>query len=253
VPEIGDKFAGMEQAILDNFLPALFDNKICESDKRQALTGLLVKHVGLALPDPTTSAESNHEVSTLVCSHLLAAFRGVEPFQSEEHASIRCTVLAELAKRKKTHFDKTLASLLAGLSCDACRTIWRGKERGLWLTTLPSTVNGMELLAQEFLDQLLLRYARSPGDLPSHCDGCGQTFSVQHAMTCKTGGLVIIRHNEIADKLANLTSKALTPSAIHNEPSIYPYGCAAAKVPAEEARRASKSLVNRPKSSSLML
>jgi hypothetical protein len=162
VPEIGDKFAGVERAISDDFLPALFDDKICESDKRRALAGLPVKHVGLALPDPTTSAESNHEASTLVCSHLLAAFRGVEPFQSEEHASVRRTVLAELTKRKKAQFDETLAALLSGLSCDARRTIRRGKETGLWLTTLPSTVNGTELSAQEFRYQLLLRYARSP-------------------------------------------------------------------------------------------
>jgi hypothetical protein len=64
------------------------------------------------------------------------------------------------------------------------------------------------------------------------------------------GGLVIIRHNEIADELANLASKALTPSAVRDEPSIYPHGRAAAKVPAEETRKTSKSPVNRPKSSS---
>jgi hypothetical protein len=63
---------------------------------------------------------------------------------------------------------------------------------------------------------------------------------------CKTGGLVIIRHNEIADELADLASKALTPSAVRDKPSIYHHGRAAAKVPAEETRKASKSPVNRP-------
>jgi hypothetical protein len=146
--------------------------------------------------------------------------------------------------------DKTLDSILTELPCDSQRTIRRGKETGLWLTTLPSTVNGTELSAQEFRDQLLIRYARSPGDLPSHCDGCGQTFSVQNAMTCKNGGLVIIRHNEIGDELADIATKALTPSAVRDEPAKYPHGRATDKVPAKEAKKADKSPVNRPKSSS---
>jgi hypothetical protein len=37
--------------------------------------------------------------------------------------------------------------------------------------------------AREFRDALLfLRYGRSPGDLPSHCDGCGQKFTIQHML-----------------------------------------------------------------------
>jgi hypothetical protein len=75
--------------------------------------------------------------------------------------------------------------------------------------------------AQEFRDAFLLCYGRSPGDLPSHCDGCGQKFSVQHALECKKGGNVILRHNEIRDELADLAAKAIIPSAIRNEPLIH--------------------------------
>ena len=79
-------------------------------------------------------------------------------------------------------------------------------------------------------------------------NGCGQAFSVQHAMTCKKGGLVIIRHNEIGDELADIASKALTPSAVRDEPSIYPHGRAADHVTAQEAPSAGKSPISRPKS-----
>jgi hypothetical protein len=86
----------------------------------------------------------------------------------------------------------------------------------------PSTVNGTELSAQEFRDALLLRYARGgPPDLPSTCDGgCNQKFSVRHALESKKGGLVISRHNEIRDELSDLASKALSPSAVRDEPKI---------------------------------
>ncbi len=80
------------------------------------------------------------------------------------------------------------------------------------------------------------------------CDGCSQAFSIQHAMMCKKGGLVIIYHNKIGDELA---TKALTLSAICNKPAIYPHGCTTDKVITMDAKNAAgKSPVNHPKASS---
>ncbi len=58
---------------------------------------------------------------------------------------------------------------------------------------------------------------RSPTDLQSHCDGCGQKCSIRHALGCKKGSLVISCHNKIQDKLSDLASKALIPSAVCDE------------------------------------
>lgn len=46
-----------------------------------------------------------------------------------------------------------------------------------------------------------LRYGRSIVRMPPLCDGCGGELSVQHALDCRKGGLVIHRHNEIRDSL----------------------------------------------------
>jgi len=46
----------------------------------------------------------------------------------------------------------------------------------------------------------------SPPDLPSHCDGCGHPFTVQHGLACSLGGLVLARHNELRDELADLAA-----------------------------------------------
>ena len=107
------------------------------------------------------------------------------------------------------------------MSRDIKLTILRGKDTSGWLYVLPSTVSGTELSAQEFRDSILLRYARSPPDLPSQCDGCNAVFSIRHALECKKGGLVIIRHNEIRDELVDLASKAFSPSAVRDEPKIH--------------------------------
>jgi len=87
---------------------------------------------------------------------------------------------------------------------------------------MPSTINGTTLSALEFRDSLHLRYARTPPNLPTHCDGCCSKFSVSHALQCKKGGLVTIRHDEIKDELIDIASRAFTPSAVRDEPVINP-------------------------------
>jgi hypothetical protein len=141
--------------------------------------------------------QPNYEASILLCSHILAAFRGVDVFRSTDHLKVIRDVKAELKLRNAAKSESSLNDLASKMPCDNQRTILRGKETGQWLLVLPSTFNGMELLAQEFRDALLLRYARCPPDLLIQCDGCQQNFSVRHGLECKCSGLVISRHNEI--------------------------------------------------------
>jgi hypothetical protein len=60
-------------------------------------------------------------------------------------------------------------------------------------------------------------------DLCSHCDGCGAGFTVEHALSCKKGGLVCIRHDDARDEAGSLAAMALTKSKVSYEPTIY-YG-----------------------------
>jgi hypothetical protein len=194
---IGPEFASIEQTLARTFLPTLFGDEYEKDDPRHALASLPVKWAGLAIPDPTTSAQPNYEASILLCSHILAAFRGVDIFRSTDHLKVIKEVKAELKLCNAAKNEASLKDLALKMSCNNRRTILRGKETGQWLSVLPSIVNGTELLAKEFRDALLLRYARCPPDLPTQCDGCQQKFSVRHALECKRGGLVISRHNEI--------------------------------------------------------
>jgi hypothetical protein len=195
---IGPDFASVEeQTLAETLLPTLFRNEYDEDDPQHALAGLPVKWAGLAISDPTTSAQPNYEASILLCSHILTAFRGVDVFRLTGHLKVIRDVKAELKLRNAAKSESSLNNLASKMSCDNRRTILRDKETGQWLTVLPSTVNGTELSAQEFRDALLLRYTRCPPDLPIQCDGCQQTFSVCHPLECKHGGLVISRHIEI--------------------------------------------------------
>jgi hypothetical protein len=74
----------------------------------------------------------------------------------------------------------------------------------------------------EWRDSFLLRYSLSPLGLPLKCDGCGDDFSINHALKCKYGGLIILRHDEVTRELIELGTMALRPAAVRDEPLITP-------------------------------
>ena len=55
---------------------------------------------------------------------------------------------------------------------------------------------------------------RDPTDLPSKCDDCGASLTLQHALDCKVGGLVIQRHNEIRDCIGDIAAHRLSESQL---------------------------------------
>ena len=56
--------------------------------------------------------------------------------------------------------------------------------------------------------------------LRSHCDGCASPFTVEHGLSCKKGGFVSIRHDDVRDEAGALAGQALTTGKITYEPSI---------------------------------
>jgi hypothetical protein len=97
----------------------------------------------------------------------------------------------------------------------------RNCSNGAWLTVIPTTSNGTILGRDEWRDSVRLRYNEAPQGMQSHCDGCNSAMTVEHAMSCKKGGLVTARHNILRDQWHNLLAIATTPSECTREPRIY--------------------------------
>jgi hypothetical protein len=115
----------------------------------------------------TFKCQRHYEASILLCSHILAAFRGIDVFQLTDHLKVIREVKAELKLRNAAKSESSLNVLASKMSYNNRRTILSGKETGQWLSVLPSTANGMELYGmelsdQEFRDALLLRYDGCP-------------------------------------------------------------------------------------------
>ena len=108
--------------------------------------------------------------------------------------------------------------LYSQLSDSLQRAVNLAKEKGAstWLTVLPLTDHGFALHKSAFHDALALRYGWTPSKLPSKCD-CGNSFTVEHALSCARGRLPTIRHNEIRDLTANLVTEVCNDVRIEPE------------------------------------
>ena len=84
---------------------------------------------------------------------------------------------------------------------------------------MPLKEHGFYLNKQIFWDSLCLRYGIQMSRLPSKCT-CGNNFNVEHALSCKKGGFISIRHNEVRD----FTAQALTEVCkdVEVEPMLTP-------------------------------
>ena len=113
--------------------------------------------------------------------------------------------------------DALQSDLSSSLKC--CVDLAKESGSSSWLTVLPILEHGFHLHKGDFRDALSLRYGITPSNTSSTCQ-CGTSFSVDHAMVCPFGGLLMIRHNEVRDLTASLLTGVCQNVA--TEPSLQP-------------------------------
>ena len=82
---------------------------------------------------------------------------------------------------------------------------------------VPITEHDFEPSKQQFWDLARLRYGREIANLLTFCP-CGSKFDIQHSMSCKKGGFVSIRHNDLCD----LTARIVSEVCKETEPILLP-------------------------------
>jgi hypothetical protein len=218
--QCGDAFAPIDKAIEEDFLPALFGAKMEDTAAMRPLLALSVRRAGLGIPVPSTAARQCYDTSKACTGELVRSLVDCKPLNvlayMAENSEKRLAARKTRGAAENIIFDEMHDSS----SRLAKRQMLRAKEAGTWLTTMPNRLNGTELSAEEFRDSLRLRFGLQPTSLPATCDGCYQRFTVGHALSCKTGGLVRARHEEVAQEWHHLCAQAFTESAVSDEPLI---------------------------------
>ena len=110
---------------------------------------------------------------------------------------------AEVQKSKNDRLNNLLHEVENTLMPEQNRAAKQAKQKDAssWLISLED--HGFTLTKGGFRDALALRYNKPLYSLLSNCP-CGQKFNVTHALNCKKGGFVTMRHNNIRDFEANL-------------------------------------------------
>ena len=85
---------------------------------------------------------------------------------------------------------------------------------------VPDLLNGTTISTEEFRDIDWIRFGIQPQVMRQNFNICGGDITVDHALQCKKGGHVTIRHSDVADEWDALYASALTPSAVTHKPSI---------------------------------
>ena len=224
VPNVGPLLAPIETAIREKFIPALFG--ISPSELTGELRHLLshsVKKAGLAIRFPVEQSVHCFNASRSAVNHLVDTLVQGRILDLGYHRRVATT--AKEKAREALNFEAEYYLTQWGLNKPGDkRRLERICNSGVWLTVIPNRLNGSILSAEEFRDNLRLRYNLKPLDMPDLCDGCGAKLDVEHALHCKVGGLVHCRHNDVTREFGYMCGLAFTNGAVDYEPYIYTSG-----------------------------
>ena len=104
---------------------------------------------------------------------------------------------------------------------DMRRVLELAKEKGAgtWLTKTPVQSLGFALNKQEFRDAVCLRYGWKVPSTANFCY-CKEENTIDHALSCKKGGYVAMRHNKIRDLEAEMMREVCNDVRV--EPELLP-------------------------------
>ena len=222
VPDVGKHLEPVEAAIQEFLIPALFDMPPGEvKDKFRRLLEHGVKQGGMNIRNPVKGASRLHQASEEASEILVESLLANADLDSVEH---KVCVRKAGAKARKERVDsekELVKEWMEGASKATKKQLERIGECGAWIVLQPNRLNGTCLSAEEWRDNARIRYGIKPAGLCTHCDGCGAGFTIEHGLSCKKGGLVGIRHDDVRDEAGALAAMALTSSKVSYEPTIY--------------------------------
>ena len=217
--QLNDSLEALEKAIRSRFIPAI-TGQPPPGDQTREMLALPARLGGMGLMNPAASAKEQRTASRLISAPL------VDQIINQDHLLDGCHSVQQSIKRRIQHSKRTkqkedASNLQRNLPIPLQRSMELSQEKGAstWLTALPIDEHGFALHKAAFRDSLSLRYGWPLQNSPSHCS-CGQPFSVEHALTCKTGGFPAVRHNEVRDITATLLTEVC--HGVTTEPHLQP-------------------------------
>ena len=218
IPDIAHLFRPLEAAIREKLIPALVGRTISDIDRR--IFALPVRLGGMGIVNPTRSSDEfnasfdiTQNLSRIICNQ-------ESDFTNYDIEEVKAPI-AEVKIEKEERLCRELEEISEMVDDNTRRVLELSQEKGsgAWLTSLPIQSLGYTLNKQEFRDSVCLRYGWNIPNTPSYCQ-CKAENDVNHALNCKLGGYVALRHNRVRDLEAALMREVCHNVAV--EPELLP-------------------------------
>ena len=217
IPNISHVLKPSDDLVLTKFIPTIVGVQV--NDLQRLLLSLPVKEGGLALPIFSDLSDIEYENSRNVTEKHRQSIKDQKRQYSKDDdiRSKKSKVKQERRERIKT----ALSMLKNDMNKEQLRLLDLSQEIGTssWLSTLPLKEEGFHLTKQAFVDLIRIRYGWQLQSFPSICE-CGTTNTIEHSLSCKKGGFVTLRHNDIRNTTAKLLSEVCNEVRI--EPMLQP-------------------------------
>eukprot|EP00794_Sanderia_malayensis_P005131 gene5131-biopygen4184 len=218
IPGISENLKQLDQVILTDFIPS-FTGRILCTEIQRILLSLPPKLGGLGIPIFSEITDVEYLNSQRLTNSLRQNIFNQKKDLEAENVSkeIKRKIKAERFQRN----NQTLIELRASMSEQEKRLNDLSREDGasIWLTTLLLKDEGYVLTKQQFWDSIKIRYVWLLDRVPENCE-CGNKFNVQHALSCKKGGFISQRHNQIRNMTALLLGEVCKD--VRLEPALQP-------------------------------
>ena len=147
---------------------------------------------GLGLVNPARTASQEYEASVKITGPLVWQIvkQAHEPPDETEIKTLQASARREKDELLKMQCEQVRESLPSKIECMVQLAAEKGASN--WLTVILIKEMNFNLNKREFRDAIKLRYDWEIADLLAMCIG-GDLFTVDHAMVCRHGGLIIQR------------------------------------------------------------
>ena len=162
---------------------------------------------GLGIPIFGNKADIEFSNSTKLTSKLQQNIESqIREHDVDQNSTKKIKGAIQQQKKRRNEATKTTTRSEMDANQNRLDEINCEKGASIWLTTLPIKDEGFSIDKTTFWDLIKLRYGKQLDRLPTRCV-CGSDFNIQHALSCKKGGFVTLRHNILRNTTATLLSE----------------------------------------------
>ena len=219
LPNISAILEPLDDIIEHELIPALFGTAISQNERE--ILSLPIREGGLGLRILSQTSDQTYTASKNMTLPLRKQIETQNqnlpnPDEVKDAKSRTHSRLNEIAREKHDN-------LLSNQHHKMTRNLEQLSAPGAssWVGAIPLKEQGFNLNKSEFNDALCLRYDKPLKNMPSKCP-CKKDFSITHAMNCKRGGFIGVRHDSIKNFEARLLS--VVCKDVQTEPPLQPVG-----------------------------